>query len=194
MPRVTTVKSARKPQGTCGKCGAKIKKGDTYRWWKFRYGGRYVRCVKPECAPRASDLTQSAFYSQLYDIQDSLEQAVSDRDADALRSAADELRNLGEECQSNRDNMPESLQESDTGSLLSERADECESKASEIESAADEMESLPDPDEWEQYAEDNSIERNDGESDDEFQARVADLIETELDSEWSNIDVDISIS
>lgn len=191
MPRVTTVKSARKSQGTCGKCGARIKEGDTYRWWKFRYGGRRVRCAKPECTPRASDLTQSAFYGQLYDLQDSLDEAIANKDADALRSIADDLRSLGEECSSSRDNMPEGLQDSDTGELLQTRADECESRADELESAADERESL-NTDDWEQYAEDNSLTKNEGESDEDFESRVTEAMDANADSEWE-IDVDLSI-
>jgi hypothetical protein len=193
MPRVTTVKSARKPQGECGKCGAKIKKGETYRWWKFRYGGRYVRCAKPDCAPRASDLTQSTFYSQLYSIQDSLSDAVDARSPDDLRAAADELRSLGEEMSSNRDNMPESLQDSDTGELLQTRADECESRSSEIESIADDLEDQPDPDDWQQYAEDEGIERDGDESDEDFEARVRDKIQEEVDAAWEQVDIDLSI-
>lgn len=191
MPRVTAVARARKAQGECGKCGAKIKQGDSYRWWKFRYGGRRIRCAKPECAPRPSDLTQSAFYSQLYGLQDSLDTAIADRSVDDLRAVADELRSLGEECSSNRDNMPEGLQDSETGELLQTRADECESKADEIESAADELEGLAD--DWKEYAENESIEKEENESDEDFETRVKDQMESEIDSAWSGVDVDLSI-
>lgn len=193
MPRVTMVNKARKAQGTCGKCGAKIKKGDSYRWWRFRYGGRRVRCAKSECRPKPSDLTQSAFYGTLYDIQDSLEDAVTNRDADGLRSAADELRNLGEECSSNRDNMPEGLQDSETGELLQTRAEECESRADELESAADEIEGLPDAAEWKEYVENENVEKQKDESDEDFEARVKDLIESEINSAWESFDADVSI-
>jgi hypothetical protein len=193
MPRVTTVKAARKAQGSCGKCSAKISAGDGYRWWKFRYGPRGVRCMKPECAPRASDLTQSAFYSQLYSIQDSLDAAVDSRSPEDLRAAADELRSLGEEMSSNRDNMPDSLQYSETGELLQTRADECESRASDIESAADDLENLPDAEDWKQYAEDEGIERDEDESDEEFENRVREKIQEEIESAWEQIDTDLSI-
>ncbi|HLE19236.1 MAG TPA: hypothetical protein VI728_13230 [Syntrophales bacterium] len=33
MPRVTVVKKAQKTQGECGRCNAKIEKGDAYKWW-----------------------------------------------------------------------------------------------------------------------------------------------------------------
>ena len=48
MARVTTVEKARKDQGNCSGCGDPIKVGDSYRWWKFLRGPRYVRCSKPD--------------------------------------------------------------------------------------------------------------------------------------------------
>lgn len=199
MPRVTFVKKARKAQDQCGKCGAKIKKGEAYRWWKFRYGGRRIRCGKSECAPRASDLTQSPFYGQLYDIQDSVEEAIATRDkdsiAEALRNAAEELRSMAEECEEKRGNMPEGLQESETGELLQTRTDECNEKADELESRADELdnEEIIEPEEWEAYAESEGITKDDGESDDEFEGRVRDLID-EANENVLDVDVDLSIS
>lgn len=150
MPRVTTVNKAQKDQGACGKCGNEIKVGSSYRWWKFRYGGRRVRCAKPECAPKASDLTQSAFYSTLADLTDRLQGALDDfrggGDASDLSSElsdiASEVRTLGEECQEKLDNMPEGLQQGDTGQLLQTRAEECDSKADDLENAASELDSF----------------------------------------------------
>lgn len=198
MPRVTSVKKAQKAQGACGKCGVKIKVGDSYCWWKFRYGGRRVRCDKPGCAPKASDLTQSEFYSRLYDIQESIEDAIAsgekDTLVDALRSAAEDIRSLGEECQEKRDNMPEQLQESETGELLGTRADECESHADELESAADEVESreMLEADEWQEYAESEGIGRDEGESDEDYEQRVRELI-TDENAAALEVDVDLSI-
>lgn len=191
MPRVTFVKKAQKAPGQCGKCGIKIKVGDSYRWWKFRYGGKRVRCDKAECAPRASDLTQSEFYSTLYSIQDSLEEAISNQSADDMRSAAEELRSLGEECSDKRSNMPDSLQYSETGELLETRSDECSSRADEIESAADEMDDLTT--DWEEYAEEQSIERNEDESDEDFQQRVTEAMDQAIEDAWSGVDIDLSI-
>lgn len=203
MPRVTTVKKAQKAQGTCGKCGAKIKKGDSYRWWKFRYGGRRVRCAKPECAPKASDLTQSAFYGTLYSIEETVSDAVAafeaggepDDLASALREAAEELRNLGEECSSNRDNMPEGLQDSETGELLQNRADECESKADELDSAADEVEGIEIHDDTAAFAESESLTPEESESEEAFQARLEEAMEAANEEARSGVvpDLDLSI-
>lgn len=203
MPRVTTVKKAQKAQGTCGKCGAKIKKGDSYRWWKFRFGGRRVRCAKPECTPKPSDLTQSAFYGTLYSIEESVTDAIADFEgggepdalADALRQAAEELRELGEECTSNRDNMPEGLQDSETGELLQNRADECESKADELESAADEVEGLEIQDDTAAFAESEGLTPEENESEEAFQARLETAMEAANEEARSGVipDVDLGI-
>lgn len=157
MARVTHVEHARKAQDPCTKCGVAIQAGDTYRWWKFRFGPKHVRCGKPDCAPRASDLTQSDFYSTLFDLGDRLQAAledfrnggIADDLSSELTDIASDLRSLGEECQEKYDNMPDGLQQGDTGQLLQTRAEECESKADELESAASTLNSF-DPDEEDQ--------------------------------------------
>ena len=205
MPRVTSVKKAQKNQGECTKCGVKIKKGDGYRWWKFRFGGRYVRCLKPECSPKPSDLTRSEFYGTLYGLEESLNSALEDfrkggESADlasTLNELADELRNLGSECQDKLDNMPEGLQQGDTGQLLENRAQECESKADELESAAGEIESVELYDDLAKYLADNSVSRQEGESDEDFNKRVKEEMEEgnqeTRDEAASNAEIDLSI-
>jgi len=157
MPKLNFVKKARNniySEGTEDKKTGKVDrsrpadkddelivaKGDSYYWWKFRFGGKRISKNKP----RRSQLTQSEFYSTLYDLEDSVNDAGSDQEsvAEALSSAADEVRSLGEEQSSKRDNMPESLQDSDTGSLLEERASECERLADELEQAESEIRNI----------------------------------------------------
>ena len=138
MPRVTYVKRAQKDNPVA-------KKGEPYYWWKFRFGGKHYS----QTYPARSQLTQSNFYATLWGTEDGLEQPVEVHDiqrfADDLNSAAEEIRGLGEECQGSLDNMPDTLQEADTGQLLQNRVDECERLASEIEDAASEAEgAIPD--------------------------------------------------
>lgn len=157
MARVTHIKKAQKDQGPCTKCHTKIKVGDPYVWWKFLRWPRSVRCAKPECSPKPSDLTRSEFYSTLYDLGDRLQSALDDfrKEGDGsslsseLNDIASELRTLGEECQEKYDNMPEGLQQGDTGQLLQTRAEECDSKANELESAASTLDSFADEGETE---------------------------------------------
>lgn len=131
MPKVHTVKSARNPIPSVG-----VKKGDTYYWWKFRYGGKRVSKVYP----KRSQLTQSEFLSAYYELLerlDTLDPAAYMDDPASLRSdledIASEIRQLGDDQRDKRENMPEQLQDGDTGTLLEERADGCESWADELE-------------------------------------------------------------
>lgn len=125
MPRVTHVKAARKDNSL-------VKKGEPYYWWKFRYGGKRLS----KTYPKRSQLTQSNFYSQLWDLEDDISGFTAESGSDA-ESAKDEfaerIRDIGQECQDSLDNMPESLQYSPTGELLQERIDAMESMADEME-------------------------------------------------------------
>ena len=91
MPRVTRVAKAQKAQGSCSKCGKKIAKGDPYIWWKFRFGGKRVRCA--ECPPKPSDLTQSEYLSQVYD----LEERIGDINNDDPTAAISELESIADD-------------------------------------------------------------------------------------------------
>jgi len=130
MARVTHVKKARKAYKSDG-----IKKGDSYYWWKFRYSGK----IRSKTPPRPSQLTQSAFLSTLYQIQESIEDysideagSVSDIECfvDEVKSQIEELR---DQCEESRENMPESLQDSPTGELLQERYDALDDWHSELD-------------------------------------------------------------
>lgn len=145
MPRINTVKKARKDQGTCRGCGREIKAGDGYKWIKFRYGGKVKKCSS--CNFRSSELTSSDKLSRLYAAQEDAHDRLDgwDReDADEIRSlledTAQEIREVGEEYQESADAIREHFETSDT-------ADECEEKAQEIEGWADEVEGADVP-EW----------------------------------------------
>ena len=125
MPRVTHVKSARKNNPVC-------KKGESYYWWKFRYGGKRYSLTQP----RASQLTNSPYYSTVRSLCEQIEdwESTEPDDLDSLRDdLASELENLGSECQDSLDNMPESLQTSPTGELLNERIDACTTGQDELQ-------------------------------------------------------------
>jgi|TARA_Y100000296_G_scaffold78601_1_gene101569 hypothetical protein len=142
MPRVTFVKSARKENPV-----AKV--GEPYYWWKFRYGGKRYSLT----APRRSQLTQSAHYGAIYDIEDEIGNFSPDRELeeqtkecadlalDTAKESAqelidglkDQLAELGETAQESLDNMPEALQEAPTGELLQSRIDGCENAVNELD-------------------------------------------------------------
>jgi hypothetical protein len=125
MPRVTHVKAARKKNPVC-------KKGESYYWWKFRYGGkRYSKTP-----PRGSQLTQSAYYSTVRGMCEGIEDYAVDNvdDFETLKEdIASQIQDLLSETQDSLDNMPESLQYSPTGELLQERIDALENAESEFD-------------------------------------------------------------
>ena len=138
MPRVHFVKKARKTKKAFG-----IKKGQSYYWWAFRYGGKRVS----KTYPRPSQLTQSEYFSTAYQLQEQIEDLKIEGEeqediANELRSVADELRSLGQETSDKVSNMPEQLQDSDIGQMLEERGECCETTADELDYAADEIETL----------------------------------------------------
>ena len=139
MPKVTHVKSARRalPQ-------YKIEVGDSYYHWGTKSGGRFVKRYS-KTQPTRSQLTNSEFLGQLYEIYDT--QIPACETPDDLREAAQAVRDLGEEQRGKYDNMPDGLQQGDTGQLLESRADGCDTAADEIETAAQEWEDALENDE-----------------------------------------------
>jgi hypothetical protein len=121
-----------------------VKAGDTYYFTKLKLqrGGQTKRSLTPF---KPSQLTNSAFKSGFLAAGEGWEE--SDKGADAIRAAAEAIRDVGNEAQSSFDNMPEGLQQGDTGQTLENRASECERIADELESLADEFEGLEEPDE-----------------------------------------------
>lgn len=126
MPRVTHVKSARKANKDYG-----IKKGESYYWWKFRFGGKRVS----KTPPKRSQLTQSAFWGTVFDLQDSaaLSPCFDDLEAE-ISNLTGELQSLHDECEQSLENIPEQLREASAGSMLQERIECLEEVISELES------------------------------------------------------------
>lgn len=137
MARATHVLKARKDIP-----GTDIKAGDSYYWWKFRFGGKHYS----KTAPRRSQLTQSDFLGQMYDLEDEISDLPADESlADTVPDIAQRLRDLADECQEKYDNMPDNLRDnSESGQMLQERVDN-------LGSAADEFENI-DLGEWEEDA------------------------------------------
>ena len=133
MARLNFVKKARKDYPE-----SNIKRGDSYYWWKHNFG----RKQKSRAEPSRSQLTQSSFYSQLYNIQDTIAESFTVEGIEAdIESLVGDLQNLLDECQESLDNMPEQLQEtSAAGETLTERIENLETYINELESIDTEFE------------------------------------------------------
>src|SRR5437870_694874 len=127
MPRVTQVTAA-KDYPEKG-----IKKGEKCYVWRVRLQRGGVDC-RSKTYPRPSQLNYG-FTGQLGDIVEDMGKCT---DVDDLRSIGEQLKELGEQCQESFDNMPEGLQQGDTGQLLEERSDGLSSWADAVEEACDE--------------------------------------------------------
>jgi hypothetical protein len=127
MPRVHHVKKARNDNPVA-------KRGEPYYWWKFAYCGKSFSKTQP----RQSQLTRSAFYGTLYGIQERMGDELPGVECDGLEDfisdITSDIQDLIDETQGGLDNMPEQLQDADTGQLMQERIDALEGWVSELES------------------------------------------------------------
>lgn len=129
MPKVVFIKKARKDYPP------DIKKSDSYYHWAFMHGGRGGPLIRSKQRPSRSQLTQSPFKSALYSLQDDAQEKIPTlEDIESERDfIVGELETLKDETESSLENMPESLQEGETGRLLQTRIDSLEEAISEIE-------------------------------------------------------------
>jgi len=171
---VVTVKKARKDQDNCQNCGKEIKRGDSYKWAKSRFGPKLVKCT--DCNFRPSELTSSRM-GTIYDAQEDINEQIavweSDESSDLssiLEEFASTVREVAEEYTESAENMPESLQESPV-------AEECREKADELEGWADELESV----DFEDFEFDEEASREDNQ--DAAEAAADDLKKTQTIAE-----------
>jgi hypothetical protein len=131
MARVNIVKRAQQDYPEQG-----IKKGDTYYWWKFRSGGMH----RSKTMPRGSQLTQSEYTGGVLSAQETVEdmkpesyEHVDDFKSD-VESIQGDLESLKSDIEDKLNNMPEGLQQGDTGQLMQERIDNLDTLISEFDS------------------------------------------------------------
>ena len=114
-----------------------ITKGEKYWFVRMKTGPRSSLELRQKTPFKRSQLTQSEYLSALYTWQDDL---ASFSDMEDAQDMADRIRTLGEEQQEKYDNMPEGLQQGDSGQTLDARSTACEEAAVEIEGIIPEYE------------------------------------------------------
>lgn len=139
--RVNEVEKSLKDQGECGRCHDALPKGCAYRWIKGRYSARKVRCMKPECRFRQSEMTESKM-SGVYAAQENAEEALNawsnDDGLDALQSLCSDMAESLREVSGEYAEAAEAM--GGAGEEMQQKADDLESWADEVESAGDELE------------------------------------------------------
>lgn len=141
----------------CGKCGNKIHPGEYYYKLEALYQRTRYRCEN--CKPERSELTESEYYSWLWDLQDHLEERYDLRSEECKDELYSELENMRDELQDKWDNIPESLQYSPNAEMIQERIDSLDDAMNELdnleypekdEESEDESEYEDQLDSWEQ--------------------------------------------
>lgn len=145
----------------CSKCGTNIKVGEEYvKGTPFRMKP-IIRCKA--CGLRPWELSSSNYIQTVGSICDFWQDNYGIGE-DTAQSIADELSNLRDELQDNLDNMPEGLQEGDTGQLLQERIDNLDSAICDLESidydtiVEDQKENITSKEDLDEYVKDSLSE------------------------------------
>lgn len=141
MARVRTSRFAARQGATlaCEKCRNQIGKGESYRWFKVGFRSRYkhIRCNRPECTPRQSEMTASKMAGVYAAIEDA-ESALSGLAPGEVSDIESILQTAGEGIEEVADEYREAGEASPTGLVfgedLNERADEISDAANELQS------------------------------------------------------------
>lgn len=147
MPRVHHVKKARKDNEVC-------KKGEEYFWWKNKTSATTSVVRKSKTYPRPSQLTLNPYYSEVYSIQEEIEdqgevvdQPAAENMVSALEAAKDRLEELQQEQDEKFSTMEESFPNGcPSMEILEQRRDALEMLVDEIDSAISDIEGIEWPD------------------------------------------------
>lgn len=126
MGKVTVIKKSRK-ECKCSKCREVIPVGSTYFRGVINFHPDIVRCSK--CGLKAWEVTTSDYLLAVGPILNEWQKSGMD-----YESINEELSSIRDDLQDRLDNMPEQLQESDTGQILQERIEGLEAACDELDS------------------------------------------------------------
>lgn len=128
---VRYTKSTRGKEITCGKCHKEIRPGMEYLKATPYRQRPVIRCVS--CGLKEYEASGSEFVREAGAIVEEWREnyGITDSTVDEITEALESLR---DQAQDSLDNMPEQLQEADTGVMLQERIDMIESVITDLES------------------------------------------------------------
>ena len=126
MAKVNFVKRAARDYPEHG-----IEKGTSCYWWQHYRQPRRMSKVRPKPSQVASSEYERSLLALVELLQESDEASWGEEDRDALVSDLEQLR---DEEQEKLDNMPEGLQQGDTGLLIEERISNLDGWISDLES------------------------------------------------------------
>lgn len=130
MAKIQKVNKCRKEQ-KCGKCGKTIEVGSPYYYAEPAFRAKIVRCAS--CGLKPYETSSSEYIQTIGALQDnwSNEYDIDESTPDSIISTLEELKDTAED---SLYNMPEQLQESDSGMILQDRIDALGSAIDELQS------------------------------------------------------------
>ena len=161
-----------------------IRKGDMYYIARIKTGPRSSRTIRSLTPIPQSKLTSSPFKSGWYAMLEGWPDVIT---TDAIREVASVIAELGEEAEASYENMPESLQEGETGQLLYARYEHCQTTADELETIADDLDNLDEPQEPDFDPADYTDETAEMSGDE-----AAEFLTEKEQELWDNYDVELS--
>ena len=130
MGKIYKIEKSRK-EYTCSRCGKKIEKGQPYLRGELNFSKPIIRC--PKCGLQHWEVTTSEYQLNVGEIvyrwNENYEVSEDGRD-----NIISDLEETKDELQDRLDNMPEGLQQGDTGCLLQARIDSLDGAISDLES------------------------------------------------------------
>lgn len=190
MGKVQFIKKSRK-EHTCGKCRNTIPVGSQYYKGILNFHSDIIRCTK--CRLEHWEVTTSDYQLQVGEIM----YRWQDNYGVVSENISSDLEYIKDELQDKLDNMPEQLQESDSGMLLQERIESLETAIDELdnidveslqEAVLDEEYDTEDNEEvnWDELMEDESV---DDSIKLELKEKLIEKLTEEIDSALGNIEI-----
>lgn len=152
MPRVNFVRKAAKDNRV-------VKKGESYYWWKFRFGPKMMSRTRP----RRSQLTQSEYYSQMYDLEDDFDPyqfETAEEVSGYLEDIRSQIEGVKDEIEDKMSNMEysEGLQYTPAYEMLEQRRDALDNLIYEFDESISQVEGMEDlEDLWDHEGVDDNV-------------------------------------
>lgn len=129
MGKITRVKKSRK-EYTCGRCRKKIEVGQPYLRGDLNFARPVIRCCR--CGLQPWEVTTSDYQLSVGEIVYRWQENY-DISQEGVDSMVCDLESIRDDLQDRLDNMPEGLQQAETGQLLQDRIDQLDGAISDLQ-------------------------------------------------------------
>lgn len=183
MGKVNVIQKSRK-ECKCSKCQKVIPVGSKYYRGTINFNPDIIRCQS--CGLQSWEVTTSDYQLQVGEIVYRWQENYGAANIDTVQSIVSDLESIRDELQDKLDNMPEQLQDSDTGMTLQDRIES-------LESAIDDLEGIDEDDvkseALEGFDADESAEDVDWMEDDELAEALEEKFTELIDEALGQLDV-----